>query len=79
MAIVRPTWLLMCACCLLAGANLAAQQSEPSPTLRAGMIGLDTSHVNAFTNIINDSQATGDLANKKKADHQGLAFFYLMS
>lgn len=30
--------------------------------LRAGMIGLDTSHVPAFTKIFNDAKATGDLA-----------------
>lgn len=35
--------------------------AEPT-RLRAGMIGLDTSHVNAFTDIINDPNATGDLA-----------------
>jgi len=30
--------------------------------LKVGMIGLDTSHVIAFTEIINDSKAIGDLA-----------------
>ncbi|HZO86059.1 MAG TPA: Gfo/Idh/MocA family oxidoreductase [Verrucomicrobiae bacterium] len=30
--------------------------------LRAGMIGLDTSHVPAFTKIFNDPKATGDIA-----------------
>jgi predicted dehydrogenase len=32
------------------------------PPLRAGIIGLDTSHVVAFTRILNDPKATGDLA-----------------
>ena len=35
---------------------------EPSKPLRAGMIGLDTSHVIAFTKAFNDPKATGDLA-----------------
>jgi hypothetical protein len=38
--------------------GLAADQSP----LRAGMIGLDTSHVPAFAKIFNDPKATGDLA-----------------
>ena len=33
--------------------------------LRIGLIGLDTSHVIAFTKIINDPKATGSLANAK--------------
>jgi predicted dehydrogenase len=37
---------------------------EPKP-LRAGIIGLDTSHVVAFTKIFNDSNAKGDLAGIK--------------
>jgi len=35
---------------------------EPIKPLRAGIIGLDTSHVIAFTRLINDPKATGDLA-----------------
>src|SRR3989454_2963964 len=35
--------------------------AEPAP-LRAGMIGLDTSHVPAFAKIFNNPNATGDLA-----------------
>jgi hypothetical protein len=31
-----------------------AQTSQPSPPLRLGMIGLDTSHVTAFTQLLND-------------------------
>src|SRR5436309_14849722 len=38
-----------------------ATAAEPAP-LRAGMIGLDTSHVPAFTKIFNNPKATGDLA-----------------
>lgn len=35
---------------------------EPGPVLRAGMIGLDTSHVPAFAKLFNNPKATGDLA-----------------
>jgi hypothetical protein len=35
---------------------------EPGKPLRAGIIGLDTSHVVAFTNLLNGPKATGDLA-----------------
>ncbi|MCH7989243.1 MAG: Gfo/Idh/MocA family oxidoreductase [Planctomycetes bacterium] len=34
-------------------------------TLRAGIIGLDTSHVLAFTKVLNDPQAAADIANCK--------------
>lgn len=40
-------------------ANAAESAKMP---LRAGIIGLDTSHVAAFTNAINNPKATGDLA-----------------
>ncbi len=41
---------------------VAGRAGEPAKPLRAGIIGLDTSHVIAFTNLINDPKATGDLA-----------------
>jgi hypothetical protein len=44
---------------LLFCANVRAADQAP---LRAGMIGLDTSHVPAFAKIFNDPKATGDLA-----------------
>lgn len=40
---------------------LFAQTETPKP-LRAGMIGLDTSHVPAFAKLFNGPKATGDLA-----------------
>jgi predicted dehydrogenase len=43
----------------------AAEPEAPKPVLRAGIIGLTTSHVPAFTNLINDPKATGDLADVK--------------
>jgi len=36
--------------------------AEPEKPLRAGIIGLDTSHVTAFTSLLNGPEATGDLA-----------------
>ena len=44
------------------GLPLAAQDVKP---IRAGIIGLDTSHVTAFTKIFNDPKATGDVARVK--------------
>lgn len=41
------------------GAAIRAADSAP---LRAGMIGLDTSHVPAFTKLFNNPKATGDIA-----------------
>ncbi len=45
----------------LAGGFCIAGEPAKKP-LRAGLIGLDTSHVIAFTQTINDPKATGDLA-----------------
>ena len=52
---------LRCLACMLAITNVCGA-AEPERPIRIGMIGLDTSHVIAFTKIINDPQATGDLA-----------------
>ncbi len=40
----------------------AASEPAAARVLRAGIIGLDTSHVIAFTKLLNDPKATGDLA-----------------
>lgn len=55
---------------LLAGvallAIIATAQAQQSPkTLRAGMIGLDTSHVPAFAKLFNNPDAAGDVAGIK--------------
>ncbi|HTD85578.1 MAG TPA: Gfo/Idh/MocA family oxidoreductase [Candidatus Binatia bacterium] len=47
---------------LAIGPPASAAESAP---LRAGMIGLDTSHVPAFAKIFNNAKATGDLAGIK--------------
>lgn len=58
----------MLRCCLaaifgvLSLSTAALQAAEP---LKAGIIGLDTSHVPAFTKIFNDPKAEGDLAGIK--------------
>src|SRR6266545_2672776 len=49
---------------LVLGVCINARAAEAAP-LRAGMIGLDTSHVPAFTKIFNSPKATGDLAGIK--------------
>jgi predicted dehydrogenase len=46
-------------------AHLAPAQEPAAQPLRAGMIGLDTSHVPAFTGIFNGPKATGDVAGIK--------------
>jgi predicted dehydrogenase/DNA-binding beta-propeller fold protein YncE len=47
---------------LEAGSGLLAASDAP-PRLRAGIIGLDTSHVIAFTKLLNDDNAPPELAN----------------
>ena len=54
-------------CVSLAGALLAAgfaadARAEDKPVIKVGIIGLDTSHVPAFTKLLNDPKASGDLA-----------------
>jgi hypothetical protein len=51
--------------CLAAFQSARAQEQQPAAALRAGMIGLDTSHVPAFTAIFNGGKATGDVAGIK--------------
>src|SRR5216117_3665448 len=49
---------------LILSFSVNATAADPAP-LKAGMIGLDTSHVPAFAKIFNDPKATGDLAGIK--------------
>ncbi len=49
---------------LIALATTAFSQDNPKP-LRAGIIGLDTSHVPAFTKLFNNPKADGDLVGIK--------------
>src|SRR5437867_12988833 len=48
----------ICIICLSLGIHVQAADE----TIRAGMIGLDTSHVPAFAKIFNNPKATGDIA-----------------
>src|SRR5687767_5679952 len=60
---VRNSWghiVVMATLLSIANATTGAEQA-----LRAGMIGLDTSHVPAFAKIFNSPKATGDLAGIK--------------
>lgn len=56
----------ICGCVLVGLVSMAcavsARAGEPAKPLKAGIIGLDTSHVIAFTRMINAPKATGDLA-----------------
>jgi hypothetical protein len=45
--------------------QVAHAQNPPGATTRAGMIGLDTSHVPAFAGIFNSAKPTGELAGIK--------------
>src|SRR4051794_32814972 len=47
---------------LAAGFPAARAEDSPAKIIRAGIIGLDTSHVPAFTKIFNKPNATGELA-----------------
>lgn len=60
----RNFWFRVTLATLLLSLASDARSAEPAP-LRAGMIGLDTSHVPAFAKIFNNSKATGDLAGIK--------------
>ena len=43
----------------------AVRAAEPGKVLKAGIVGITTGHVKAFTGAINDPEATGDLAGVK--------------
>ncbi len=60
----------MLSCLLVCIASSALADEKPAPAqpakqLRAGIIGLDTSHVVAFTKVFQDPKATGDIASVK--------------
>jgi hypothetical protein len=50
---------------LIGAPGISGRAGEPARPLKAGIIGLTTSHVIAFTNLLNDPNATGDLADVK--------------
>lgn len=47
---------------LASGSQSVGAQDQPVRPIRAGMIGLDTSHVPAFARIFNSSKAVGEVA-----------------
>lgn len=49
-------------CLALTALALASPARDNPPPLRAGIVGLDTSHVPAFTKLFNNPKADGDLA-----------------
>jgi len=50
---------------IVAALCVVGRAEEPAKVIRVGMIGLDTSHVIAFSSILNDPKAAGDLAGVK--------------
>jgi hypothetical protein len=54
------SFVVFCSAAMIMAACAGAQDLEKP--LRAGLIGLDTSHVIAFTKVLNDPNAEGDLA-----------------
>jgi predicted dehydrogenase len=62
MKTILPICITVAAMCV---ANDGLAQDRPATTLRAGMIGLDTSHVPAFAKIFNSPNAAGDVAGIK--------------
>ncbi len=62
--VCRVKWLALLLGMVLVGTTFAANVSEANEkkVLRAGMIGLDTSHVIAFAKTLNDPNAKGELA-----------------
>lgn len=54
---------LLAACAFPSAAEAQdGKEAPPLKSLRAGIVGLDTSHVPAFTKLFNDPKAAGDLA-----------------
>src|SRR5438034_9247854 len=60
----RNSWFRVTLGTLVLSVGLNARAAEPAP-LRAGMIGLDTSHVPAFAKVFNNPKTTGDVAEIK--------------
>src|SRR5689334_5665466 len=60
----RSFWLRVMLATVLLNLGIQVRAAEPA-SLRAGMIGLDTSHVPAFAKIFNNPKATGELAGIK--------------
>lgn len=58
----RSICFCLCAMAITLLPVVGASAAEPAKPLRAGIIGLDTSHVIAFTNMINDPKATDERA-----------------
>lgn len=62
---MRIARLIAIAALALSSAADTHAQEQPANPIRAGMIGLDTSHVPAFVGILNNPKASGDVAGIK--------------
>src|SRR5438874_5699621 len=56
------TCLLLGVCLLTPLLPISPAEPQPAKPLRVGIIGCDTSHCTAFTKVLNDPKAEGDLA-----------------
>ncbi|MEN9636646.1 MAG: hypothetical protein RL077_5050 [Verrucomicrobiota bacterium] len=61
-ALPRRLYPMIARLVVLAGGLISATAFAAAAPLRAGMIGLDTSHVPSFVKLFNDPKAAGDLA-----------------
>src|ERR1043166_5889857 len=62
----RDLWCRMIVSTLLTAACVSTRAADDRAPLRAGMIGLDTSHVPASAKLFNNQNGTGDLAGIKR-------------
>ena len=60
---LRATFIFCFACLLSVAATAQDKPSQDSKTLRVGVIGLDTSHVPAFTKSFNEEPANPEMMN----------------
>jgi hypothetical protein len=59
---IRPLFHVLAVCCLVFGFSAVGFGDDQTKQFKLGIIGLDTSHVLAFTKILNDPDANGDVS-----------------
>lgn len=62
---MRSHWLICLSIVSFFSSDVVHAQEQTAKPLRAGLIGLDTSHVPAFSRIFNNAKASGDVAGIK--------------
>ena len=66
--------LAVCVLCLNVVSQAWGSKGESKRELRAGIIGLDTSHAPAFARILNDPNATADVSHRVSVCNCALVF-----